>query len=63
MVRGVHRYWYRDHRLKWREITKTARKNGICRQWHENGQLKFRRIYKDGKLISEKEFSRGGSSK
>ena len=54
---------YKDGSRKSIGTLKGGRVNGLWTIWYENGQKKGEGTFKDGKLISEKEWNEDGSIK
>jgi len=53
--------WYENGQKKSEETYRNKEKDGLWTYWYETGQKYRERTYKDGELISEKEWNEDGS--
>ena len=60
---GVHITYHENGQKHFEWTTKNGEWNGLFTHWYENGQKESEEIFKDGKLISEKEWNKDGSLK
>ena len=60
---GTFLYWYDDMqtKIKFHETYKNGKLDGLVTNWYENGQKETEGTYKDGKLISRKDWKYDGS--
>ena len=45
---GIHKSWYENGQLKYKQPYKNGKKHGIYKGWYENGQLMYEHPYKNG---------------
>ena len=62
---GLRTFWYEDGQKRWLSSYKDGERDGLWTWWWEwtGDEKKFEKTYKDGKLISEKEWNEDGSVK
>jgi antitoxin component YwqK of YwqJK toxin-antitoxin module len=60
---GTFLYWYDDMKtkIKFHKTYKNGKLDGLVTNWYENGQKETEGTYKDGKLISRKDWKYDGS--
>jgi antitoxin component YwqK of YwqJK toxin-antitoxin module len=60
---GTFLYWYDDMKtkIKFHKTYKNGKLDGLVTNWYENGQKETEGTYKDGKLISRKDWNEDGS--